>query len=109
MAKVARNFECEFTGSFCENAKCKRGFCELERKEKTAFAQLHADEDLAIRERAKMVARSVLELNGVKRPSDDEILSASKRPLIIEEAKRQEASHRAFLRDLIKGMKRREL
>jgi hypothetical protein len=47
MVKVARNFECEFTGSFCEDAKCKRGFCELERKEKTAFAQLHADEDLA--------------------------------------------------------------
>ena len=105
MAKVARNFECEFTGAFCENAKCKRGFCA--RREEMAFAQLHADEELAIRDRAKTVARSVFEYNGVRNPSDDQILSASRRPSIIKEAKRQLATQRAFLEELVKGMKPR--
>ena len=49
----------------------------------------------------RAIARSAFEYNGVKNPSDDQILSASKRPFIIEEAKRQLATHRAFLKELV--------
>jgi hypothetical protein len=40
VGKTTRNFQCEFTGAACQNPKCKRGFCALEREEEIALARL---------------------------------------------------------------------
>jgi hypothetical protein len=77
------------TGEPCEDARCKRSVCFIERESELRRGEREAVENAKILKMAEKIAREVWKLKGVPHPTDEQIQKAMRIPKLIEQAKRR--------------------
>jgi hypothetical protein len=104
---MARNFRCEFRNEFCDDPRCKKGYCVPEAELNAQFNNQDAPPasylttEQEVRREARAIAKSILKEKGIK-PTKEIIAKLIAMPQIRELAHKQV---RAF-NDLISGPKR---
>jgi hypothetical protein len=109
VAKIARNFTCDFTGLACEDPHCRIGFCILEKGIITARTRPDPVKDARVRKsqrplivEATRFAKEILKGKKLQ-PTKARLEMLIKRPSVLAEAQRRLEFHESIL-DKIKSV-----
>jgi hypothetical protein len=86
---MSRISDCVFKGSGCDDPRCKRGLCILEREQGDRVLTREEAKAEEIRKEAKAVIVGMFYIKGHKKPTTDQIKGLLDNPGIVEEAKRR--------------------
>lgn len=93
---MPRISDCAFKEGGCDDPRCKRGLCILERDREARVVAREGAAAATIRTEAEAVIIDRFYIQGRKKPSPEQIARLSDRPEVVEEAKRRIAERKSW-------------
>jgi hypothetical protein len=94
---MARIANCEFQDNGCDDPRCKKTFCVLQKEEDDRLAANAAREEARVRQRALDIAKRILEQKGDSKPYQGQAEKLAEQARVIELARKQLADEDAVL------------